>query len=219
MKKTFISLAALTALTLGSMASAQAQDIYGGVGFPGLVTLGYSSPLTQNVGGRIEIGTGLSISLDGNRDGVDVTGKLKSNTVGAFADWFPFENNGFRIVGGITVNDTKAELSAVGTGNTTINNKTVNMTGENYNVKVSFPDVTPYIGIGYGHNNANKKGFGFYADIGVMIGNYTVDTTTSLVANGKLTQADVDAQSQKLRDGIGGIGYMPSASLGITYRF
>lgn len=218
MKRNLISLAAFAAFAITASTGAHAQDAYIGVGLPGLVSIGYAAPINANWGWRAQYAGGLNSSLDGNRDGVIVAGSLKSETLGAFADWFPFEGSGFRIVGGISANDIKANMTATGSGTTTINGTTVNMAGQYYNVNVTFPTVTPYIGIGYGHQKA-EKGLGFYADLGVLIGTFNVDTSTSLVASGQVTQADLDAQSQKLRDGMGKIGVLPSVSIGAVYRF
>jgi hypothetical protein len=214
MKKQLAMLAAL--VTLGS--AALAQDSYVGLGLPGLYTLGYAYPISPSLGLRGEYAGGLSVNKDGNQDGVNVTGNFKASRLGAFADWFPM-GGGFRLVGGLTANDIKADLNGVGSGNSTINGKTVDMTGESFNVQVKFPSTTPYLGIGYGHQQSDVKGFGFYADLGVMIGTFTADTTTSLVNRKGVTQADVDAQTQKIRDSLSGLSALPSASLGLLYRY
>ena len=214
MKKQLVLLAALAAI--GS--AAQAQDSYLGLGLPGLYTLGYAYPMSSSLGLRGEYAGGLSVNKDGNQDGVNVTGTFKASRVGAFADWFPM-GGGFRLVGGLTMNDIKANFNALGSGTSTINGQTVNMTGETFNVQVKFPNTTPYLGIGFGHQKSSAKGFGFYADLGVMIGTFSADTTTSLVTNGKVTQADVDAQTQKIRDSLSGLSALPSASLGMSYRY
>jgi hypothetical protein len=214
MKKQLVMLAALAAI--GS--ATHAQDSYIGLGLPGLYTLGYAYSTSPSLGLRGEYAGGLSVNKDGNQDGVNVTGTLKASRFGAFADWFPL-GGGFRLVGGLTVNDIKADFNGVGSGFSTINGKSVDMTGQTFNVQVKFPNTTPYLGIGYGHQKSDAKGFGFYADLGVMVGTFTADTTTSLVTNGKATQADVDAQTQKIRDSLGGLSALPSASLGLLYRY
>jgi hypothetical protein len=122
-------------------------------------------------------------------------------------------------VGGLTVNDIKAGFNGVGSGTSTINGKSVNMSGETFNVQVKFPNTTPYLGIGFGHQKSDAKGFGFYADLGVMVGTFTADTSTSLVGKQGVTQADVDTQSQKIRDSLSGLSAVPSASLGLLYRY
>ena len=199
-------------------AGVHAQDSYIGLGLPGLYTLGYAQPVTGSIGLRGEYATGLSISKDGVQDGVNVTGSFKASRFGAFADWFP-TGGGFRLVGGLTLNDMKADFNGVGTGTSTINGKTVNMAGQTFNVAVKFPDTTPYLGIGYGHQKSDVKGIGFYADVGVMIGTFTANTTTSLVGSQGITQADVDAQTQKIRDSLGSLSVLPSASIGLLYRY
>jgi hypothetical protein len=174
--------------------------------------------MSPTLGVRGEYAGGLSVNKDGNQEGVNVIGNFKASRLGAFADWFPI-GGGFRLVGGLTANDIKADLNGVGSGFSTINGKSVDMTGETFNVQVKFPSTTPYLGIGYGHQKSDTKGFGFYADLGVMIGTFTADTTTSLVNKKGVTQADVDAQTQKIRDSLSGLSALPSASLGLLYRY
>jgi hypothetical protein len=217
MKKQLVKMAALAALAaIGS--AAQAQDSYIGLGLPGLYTLGYAYPMSPSLGLRGEYAGGLSVNKDGNQDGVNVTGTFKASRIGAFADWFPM-GGGFRLVGGLTMNDLKADFNGVGSGTSTINGKSVNMSGETFNVQVKFPNTTPYLGIGFGHQKSDAKGFGFYADLGVMVGTFTADTSTSLVGKQGVTQADVDAQTQKIRDSLSGLSALPSASLGLLYRY
>lgn len=212
--KALVLLAALAGISTAALA----QDSYVGLGLPGLLTLGYAYPLNSSVGLRGEYAGGLSVNKDGNQDGVNVTGTLKASRLGAFADWFPL-GGAFRLVGGLTFNDIKADFNALGSGTSTINGNTVNMSGETYNVKVKFPDTTAYLGIGYGHQKSDARGLGFYADLGVMIGSFTADTSTSLVGKQGITQADVDAQTQKIRDSLGGLTALPSASIGLLYRY
>ena len=214
MKKQITLLAVLAAMS----ASIHAQDSYVGVGLPGLLTVGYAYPLSSGVGLRAEYAGGLSVNKDGNQDGVNVTGSFKASRLGAFADWFPM-GGAFRLVGGLTFNDIKADFNGVGSGISTINGTSVNLTGETYNVKVKFPDTTAYLGIGYGHQKSDVKGLGFYADLGVMVGSFTADTSTSLVGKQGITQADVDVQNQKIRDSLSSLSVLPSASLGLLYRY
>jgi len=205
-------------------ASAYAQDSYVGVGLPGLFTLGYAHPMSASWGLRADYAGGINVSKDGNQDGVNATGSIKASRLGAYADWYPF-GGGFRLVGGATFNDIKAELNAVGSGTATINGQPVTMNGETFNVAIKYPSTTPYVGIGYGHHLSDSKGIGFYADLGVMIGSFTADTTTSLVGkkfqDGVTTikQSDIDAQTQKMRDSLGSLTVLPSASIGLLYRY
>jgi hypothetical protein len=214
MKKQMLWLAALAALG----GSVQAQDIYGGLGLPGLYTLGYAHPMGASWGLRGEYAGGLSWSGSGTDNGVSYDGSIKANRAGLFADWYPFNNGGFRLVGGITANDMKFDVNALGTGNATINNKTVNMAGHYFNMNLKYPTATPYLGIGYGHQ-MTAKGLGFYADLGVTFGSFSADVSTDLVGVSGVTQADVDAQKQKMNDSLGGLKYLPSISAGLVYRY
>ena len=215
MKKHLICVAALAALGLGT--SAQAQDLYGGLGLPGLYTLGYAHPVANSWGLRGEYASGLSWTGSGTDNGVNYNASLKSSRAGLFADWFPF-NGGFRFVGGITANDMKLDVNAQGTGTATINNKPVNMAGHYFNMNLKYPTATPYLGIGYGHQVA-AKGLGFYADLGVVFGSFSADVSTDLVGQSGITQADVDAQKQQMNDSLAGLKYLPSFSAGMVYRY
>lgn len=222
MKKSIRSLAAVT--TLATIAAtgtslAHADDFYAGAGLPGLVTVGYAHNLSDSVNIRGDLAGGLNSSTDGVNEGVNATATLKSTTAGLYGDWFPLTDSAFRLVGGLTFNDTSFKIEAAGSGSSTFNGTTVNMAGEYYRVKVAMPDVTPYIGIGYGHKSNAHPGLGFYADVGVMIGTMTVKSETSLVTSGKLTQADINAQDEKIRDSVNKVSAMPVISLGLVYRF
>lgn len=213
-------------LTLGALAGAllasgaQAQSIYGGVGLPGLYTLGYAHSISPKLGARAEYAGGLDISKDGVESGINYRGNLKASHVGVFADWFPFDGSGFRVVGGLTLNDMKFDMAAQGNGLVDVGNaKNVNLAGQTLNVSVKFPDTTPYLGIGYGHQSSSTKGLGFYFDLGVMFGSFDTTVNTSLVKAGLVTQADVDAEVKQLRDSLSGVSALPSVSLGLRYSF
>lgn len=196
--------------------SASAQAVYGGVGLPGIYNIGYAHSFSKSFGVRVQHASGLDYSKTGDYEGVPATANLKSTDTGLFADWYPFQG-GFRIVGGVTQNDVKAQINAGGSGFATINGQSVNMTGERYNMAVKFSDTTPYLGIGYGHNQG--EGWGFYFDFGVKFGKFEVKSDQTLVANGKVTQADIDAQDQKVRDSVSGIGVLPVLQIGVGYTF
>ncbi|MCX8522029.1 MAG: hypothetical protein ORN28_10915 [Rhodoferax sp.] len=222
--KKYLTLTVFAVLGAGLSGAVQAQDAYLGVGLPGLYSLGYANPFGTMLGVRVEYAGGLSVNAGGNQEGVHVAGSFKASRFGAFADWFPFEGS-FRLVGGITINDMKANFSGLATGISTINNIKVDMTGQNFNVEINFPKTTSYVGIGFGHQQSDSKGLGFYADLGLMVGSFSVTANTSLLnkpvgLNGEvIKQSDVDAQTQKVRDALNSIGALPSASMGLLYRF
>lgn len=215
MKKQMLWLATLATISAG----VQAQDIYGGLGLPGLYTLGYAHPMGGSWGLRGEYASGLSWTGSGTDNGVSYDASFKSSRAGLFGDWFPF-GGGFRFVGGVTANDQKMDVNSQGTGTATINGKSISMVGNYFNVSLKYPTATPYLGVGYGHQ-VTSKGLGFYADVGITFGSFSADVNTNVVSasGGTITQSDVDAQKQKMNDSLGGFRYLPSVSAGMVYRY
>lgn len=226
MKKVLVHLAVVATLGAAS-AHAQAQSLYGGVGLPGIYTLGYAHSMGASWGLRADYAGGLSWSGSGTDNGVAYDATLKASRAGLYADWFPFSGS-FRLVAGVTSNDIKMDINAVGTGIATINGKPINManidgagTVGRFNVQAKYPTVSPYLGIGWGHHAHADKGLGFYADIGVTFGSFSAEVDTNLVTgtSGYITQADVDKQKQEMNDSLAGVKVLPSVSLGLRYRF
>lgn len=199
--------------------SAGAAEVYGGAGFPGL-TLGYSHRLNDAISVRGEYSGGLNISRNGTRDGIDFNGNLKANAIGIFGDYYPMAGSGFRGTGGVTFNDIKARLDSTGNnGTATINNKAVNLNGLFYNVDLKYPSVTPYLGIGYQSKRSGNPGWGFFVDAGVMIGKFETTTQQNIVGTQGIVQADVDAQTNKVRESVNKLSVLPKLTIGAVYSF
>jgi hypothetical protein len=209
---------ALFALAISAAASAHAGDLYMGLGLP-IYTIGYAQTVNDAFGVRGEYAGWRALESDTVEDGIIYKTRLKYQTVGVFGDWHP-TRGGFRVVGGLTVNDTKINLNSTGGGGTAnINGKTVNLTQETFNVELTYPRVTPYVGIGYGFSPANTPGFAFYVDAGLQLGRFKTEATTSLVGKQGITQADVDAETSQLRDSTAKLSALPKLSIGVSYRF
>lgn len=215
MLKKYVFMAFMAAAA--ASASAQADEIYGGVGVTG-ITLGISRSIAPAVNLRGEYSGGLNMSKNGQRDGIDFKGNLKVQSVSVLADYFPM-GNGFRITGGLNFNDTKFTLNSTGIGTATVNGKAVSLANDFFNIEVKQPNVTPYLGIGYGFKPDSKSAWDFYADAGVMIGKFTTTTNTSLLNQQGITQADIDAQTATVRDNVSKLSVLPKVSVGASYRF
>jgi hypothetical protein len=209
-----------TALLAGT---AHAGESYGALGLPG-IQLGYAHTVNTSLGLRADIGTTGSFNKNGKESGIDYQGKAKYNRLGLFADYFPM-GNGFRLTGGLTVNNAELKLRSQFDGSTpvTFNGQTFTPTSSDYfNAKVTFPKVMPYLGLGWGHQ-AREAGLGLVADVGASFGRAKLTTDTNLVGQTisgvTITQADVDAQTQELRDGVGKLRFLPQVSLGLSYRY
>lgn len=218
MKKSLAALGALCMLSAG----AQAGEIYGNIGLPG-VMLGYAQPIGPNLTLRGDIATLGRHDKDGREEGIDYTGRLKAQRAGLFADWFPSgSGSGFRLTGGVTFNDVRADLQGRGNGGT------INIGGRDYvtgpddrfDVKIEFPRTTPYLGIGWGHPPSTATGWGFVFDLGASIGKAKVRGSVSGPnLSGRVSQADIDRELEELRDGAGKLRALPQLSVGLSYRF
>jgi len=215
---TLIALATLAAVST-RQAQAQAGEAYAEAGFP-LLTLGYAQPLNSHFGLRADVGLTGSFHRDGKESGIEYNGTFTHNRLGLFADVFPFEGR-FRFTGGLTVNQTRLKLRSNFDGVTpvTINGKTVVPPSDYYfNADVTMPKVTPYLGIGWGHE-MSASGLHFVGDIGASIGRAKLKVDTNIVGSYGITQADVDAETQDLHDNVGKISIIPQFSFGLSYQF
>lgn len=199
--------------------SAHAGEAYGAVGFPGVMA-GYAHTVNDRLVLRADYASLGTHNKDGQREGIDYKGKLKLARVGLFADYFPGRGNGFRLTGGLTVNDMSLKLRSNLSAGSTVNigGTPYLVTGGEYlNANVKIPDVTPYIGIGWGHHR-QEPGWGVVADLGVSIGKAKLDVDTNLASRG-VPQPAIDQEIKDLKDDVAKVRVVPQFSLGMSYRF
>lgn len=214
--QTILFFAAVTAV---GATPAHAGEVYGGIGLPG-VFIGYAQPLNESFTVRADVATLGSRSADGREEGIDYDGKINLHRAGVFADWFPAQG-GFRITGGLTFNDAKVKLTARGDGGT------INIGGQDYvftpadrfDVRVKYPSVTPYLGIGYGHHRTGATGWAFHFDVGASYGKPKVRGGVSGPAAALVRDEDVEQELDELRDSVEKYRVLPQLSVGASYRF
>lgn len=212
-------IAACFALGLAATAS-QAADIYLQGGFAG-AGIGIAQPMGEHFGLRADVMTAGSREGDYDEDGINYRGTLRLNRGAVFGDWF-VTGGGFRLSAGIGVHDAKLDLVVRGAGQqVTIGTRTLILTAsDRYDVKIEYPRVMPYLGLGYGHQRA-EPGWGFVFDLGLFFGRAKVTGQASgagFTAAG-LTQADVDAETQQIREDLGNLRVLPQVTFGASYRF
>ena len=198
--------------------SAHAGEIYGGGGLQGLL-IGYSQPLNDRASLRIDYSTLGSFSRTKTEEGIIYNASIEANRIGVFADWFVTSSR-FRLTGGVTSNNFKGDLVGGGTGSTiAIGNNTYALgSGDRFDVQIKFPNTTPYVGIGWGHQQA-EKGWGFHADVGASIGKAKVSAKVSGNLASLVSQTDIDAELAQIREGAGKMTFLPQLSVGVSYRF
>lgn len=217
-------LSMLAGLMLGMAAlSAYAGESYVSVGVPGVV-VGYAYSVNQKMGLRADAGTMGSVNRTHTVSGVGFDTKVQYNRFGVYGDYFPFSGR-FRLTGGLTINKAQLDLKSRfdGTSSIRVNGNDITPTSADYfNMQMKFPAIMPYIGIGLGHQ-PRAAGMGFTADVGVSIGRLKTSTDTNIVGKTygsyTVTQSDVDAKTNEVRDAVGRISFLPSASLGVNYRY
>jgi hypothetical protein len=212
----------LAAGVLGACAvSASAGEIYAGVGLPG-VMLGYAQPLNDSFTLRGDWATLGSRNKRVTEEGITYDAKLAFNRLGLFADWFFL--GGMRVTAGVTFNNLTADFRTQGDGTTAYqfgNNPPVVLTNtDQLTVTIKYPNTTPYLGLGYGHQASS--GWGFTFDLGASYGKATLSESHSgptLTNPALVSQASIDQEMAQLREGVGKVRYIPQLSFGVNYRF
>lgn len=220
------ALRAASALGLGLLACAGGAraaggiELYGLVGIPG-PGVGVGVPVGSGLTLRADIGGTDKISRSVTEDGITYDATGKATRIGLFADWFPWLGS-FRLTGGLTLNDMKLDLNASGAGRVLqIGSNTYTLGADDrYEVRGEFPAATPYLGLGWGHHASAGAGWGFVADVGLSFGKPKVNGRASGPwASQPGLQADIDRETQTLRDTVGSFRVFPQLSVGVNYRF
>jgi hypothetical protein len=207
-----------------------ADNSRSGVGVTGKIgTLGYGAELniafSDNFGARLGYNA-LTYNYNTDRSSVNYDSKLQLKTVSILADWYPAAGS-FRASGGLVYNNNQANLTGVPTSGTfTINGATYNATDvASLKGTVSFANVAPYLGIGWGNPVQNGKGWGMVTDIGVL---FQGSPKTTLVATCGPTlvglpctqlQNDTAAENAQLQSDLSNFKWWPVASIGISYQW
>jgi hypothetical protein len=216
----FVAAAVVATLAApAAVAQSGGIEVYGKAGVPGFL-LGIGLPVRPNLSLRADIGGIDKIERSYTESGITYDGRGKATRLGLFADWFPF-GGGFRLTGGLTVNDMKLDLTAKGAGRVLEigQNRYTLGADDQVDVRGEFPASTPYIGIGWGHHAADT-GWGFRADLGASLGKPRVRATvTGPLAGQPGLQADIDREVRELEESVSSFRAFPQLTVGVSYRF
>ena len=181
---------------------------------PGLYSLGVGLSLGDGWGLRSDyspgfLGTPASTSAPDER----WSGRARSSL---YADWFPFTSSGFRVVGGLTLNDTSySPLRASASGGVGPSAPSASGTSAALGLGTHNPMTSTYFGIGFSQLGMGDRGLGLYADMGVTVGTLGADTDA-----GSGGQPTLSAEGWRVQsNGWFGFTYLPSVSLGLIYRY
>jgi len=161
-----------------------------------------------------------SYNRDETVDQISYNGRLKLNSVGVAADWYPL-GGGFRISAGARNNSNKIDLNGTPSSSVTVGNNVYTpaqigtLSGT---VKGDY--FAPMLSLGYGGTFA--KGFTLGAELGVMFqGSPKVSDyhATGLLASDPNFQADVQRERARVEDKVHSYQYWPIAQVQLLYRF
>jgi hypothetical protein len=204
--------AAIAALAM----QAHADAFYTGIGTPGLM-VGYAKSLSSTLTLRGDLASLPGVSRDSIEQGVSYTGTIKSDRGALFMDWYL--SGATRLTGGMTFNHMRMDLRANGNGGAVIigDHTYTSAPSDRFDVSIRYPSATPYLGMGYGRHT--QYGSAVVFDIGASIGRPNLSETHSGPNLGNVSQADLDKELEQLRDGVGGLRFVPQVSLGVNVRF
>lgn len=195
----------------------------GGVGVTAKIgTLGAGLEATVGVNDYLGFRFGvnaLSLNPSSSRDEGKITTDLEWLSYGALVDLHPF-GSGFRISGGGLVNKNKFKLKADLT-------KSVELDGRQYYLddlqgEVTFDELAPYVGIGYGNAVGADGRWHFSCDFGVMFQGSPKINATATSSDPALQPAVDEALNRELddiRDDADAFQLYPVISVGVSCRF
>jgi len=198
-------------------------------------TLGYgieaAYALSEKISARVSYHR-INLNLDTTRDDIKYELDLKLNTLATLLDWHPLRG-GFRISGGLLVNNNALQSQATGQ-----NEREYGIGDEIYTGdfiltgNVTFRKMAPYLGIGWGMSPSKKRGWSLLADIGVL---FHGQPKIKLEARGQIVRKrdgqifndisdpelseNLAKEEQELNDKIKDYAFYPVVSLGVAYQF
>lgn len=198
-----------------SAVTAQATEVYTHLGTEG-VGLGIGRSIGEAFGLRGELSGG-SLSHDFTAGDIDYDAKLKWRSVGVYGDWYPMPSP-FRVTAGLAFTDSK--VAATGTSDTVlvINGRSYDAVGEAVYGRIEWPSVMPYVGVGFGHNRPSR-GWGFFGDLGVLIGKPKAHLTATPGLLQQVGAAELEAERRELQDKADDYGVYPVLKIGVSYTF
>jgi len=176
--------------------------------------------ITPNINGRLG-GNAFSYDYDGTESNIQYDLELDLRSVSAILDWHPF-SGGFRLSGGVLLNNNEVNAVATPTGSYDIGGITYNAAQVGtLSGKIDFNSVAPYAGLGWGNALGKDKRWGLVFDLGVV---FQGSPNVNLTANGTSAGdpaflARLAQEEQELKDELDEYDMYPVVSLGVTYKF
>lgn len=184
------------------------------------------------LGGGLEATIGANDYL-GFRFGVNMMSAGSSfdwedNTIKAEMDWLSYGaladlhvfGGGFRVTGGALINKNKFKLKSDQSESVVLNGQ--EYSASDFRGQVTFSELAPYVGIGYGNAVGADGRWHFACDFGVMFQGepkVAASATSSDPGLQPVLDEAISIEVAKIQDDANAFKYYPVISVGISYRF
>lgn len=188
-------------------------------------TLGLGGDVMINVLPEVNVRLGVGyfdLSFDGKVNDVEYDFDLDLLTFPLMLDWYPFSGRQFHVSGGIILNQTEASMD--GRYNDTLQIGDETYTADEIGMlsgDLSFRDVAPYIGIGWGNAFGKERRWGFMTDLGVaLVGSPNVSlSATGTLADDPTFRENLAREEDELQDEADKFKIYPVLSANLYFRF
>lgn len=164
----------------------------------------------------------LSYSRDEDYSGIPYEGKLRSSTLGLFADWHPGAG-AFLLSAGAYVGDRKADIDATPSGPVNIGGATFTpaQVGR-LEGSVEMSRFQPFVGLGFDNTFSTESGWGFRGLAGVAFSKapkVSLSSTGGAFSSDPILQDRLRQEEAEIRDDAKSFRYYPVVQLGVSRRF
>jgi len=200
-----------------------AQNAAAGIGVtPKIGTLGYGADVTVGLAPQLNARAGFNTfnyEITRNEDSTELTAKIDFQNIPLLLDWHPWAG-AFRVSAGVVVNNNKVLLSAKPGDHVDFND--IGYYVESASGKISFKQLSPYLGIGTGNAADASSPVHFAVDFGVLFQGAPKIELSAVAADPAL-QSELDdsvvAEQKKLEDDTSAFTIYPVIALGVSFTF
>jgi len=139
--------------------------------------------------------------------------------VGAYIDWWP-SNGQLRLTAGVSYNQISYKLITNSLSQINLNKKSISLNAsDDFSVRYTFPEVSPYFGIGMDFEDKNNFGWSGFSELGVNLGKPNANVSTTLIGRNGITAADVTEETNSIGKSIYKWDLILKVSVGLIYRY
>lgn len=192
-------------------------------------TLGYGAEMTVGIAPALNLRGGFNMMNfdedfneddDGSGESQEINLEVDFQTYGLLLDLHPARRSGFRVTGGMMINNNEINMTADLDEKVEINDRDYYVTGLKGNI--SFDQLAPYVGIGYGNAVGKDGKWHFSCDFGVLVQGSPSITLKATASNPVLQERlnkDIAEEVKEIEDDAEDYKYWPVIALGVSYKF